>query len=313
MKIKPLSVRRILALTVAIAIVLGSAAAQPALAKSDGKLNKALVSNVVKYEIDSDTGKWSKTEKTVFKYSKGYPKSISTYYYSSKSHNSNTFKYTFRDNGNPKKMYRYNDAGDKMETHSYMKNGSLRTISYNCDGIVWKETFQYGAGRFFTIKIHEETRSNVFDDPDDKEYADEIDYVTVTRKNGLLKKTVNRGIFANYDTVGTKKKWTDFMGTYTVHYDENGIVSNTYAKFKGPASYNTGKQLRFELKKKNGRIVKIMQYSWNSSLNNGKGAWKPETKYIFKYSKKKIDKVRFSNMINDLLMGENNYYAFTWY
>ena len=36
-------------------------------------------------------------------------------------------------------------------------------------------------------------------------------------------------------------------------------------------------------------------------------------KYVFKYSKKKINKVRYSNMINDILFGENNYYAYLWY
>ena len=309
MKVRSRSISRILALVAAIAIATGMVALQPAYAKSNSKLKTKLVSSVVTYEYVG--GKWRKTHKSTYTYSKGYPKSITSYYYDSKIKDTETFKYTFRSNGNPKIMDRYNSSGDKFLTCRYRKNGTIRTIDYDCDNIVWRETFQYGAGKHFTIKIHEETRTNVSDDPKEEEYADEIDYVTVTRKGGLLKKTLNRGIFANYDNVGTKKTWTDFMGTYTANYDSDGIISNTYAKFKGNSAYNTGKQLKFKLKKKDGRIVQVIQYKWYNT--SGKGAWHPETKYVLKYGKKTISKYRFANMINDILMGENNYYAYMWY
>lgn len=311
MKMRSKHICRILALVLATVIAAGPIAVQPAYAKSGGKLKTKLVSSVVTY--DYVDGKWHRVHKTDYKYSKGYPKSISVYNYSSKSKDKTTFKYTFRDNGNPKKMELYNSEGKKSHIYKYIKNGTIRTIDYDCDSIVWRETFQYGAGRHFTIKIHEETRSNVSDDPDEREYADEIDYVTVTRKGGLLKKTVNHGIFANYDNVGTEKTWTDFMGTYTANYNSDGIVSDTYAKFKGPSSYNTGRQLKFQFKRKDGKIAQVIQYKWNKEANNGKGAWKRETKYVLKYGKKTIDKYRFANMINDILMGENNYYAYMWY
>lgn len=305
------SISRILALIIAVVIAAGPVAMQPAYAKSDAKLKTKLVSSVVKY--DYYDGKWRKTQKDTYTYSKSYPKSITSYQYSSKSKNTETFKYTFRDNGNPKKMERYNNEGDKMLTCKYRKNGTIRTIDYDCSSIVWRETFQYGAGKHFTIKIHEETRTNVSDDPNEEEYADEVDYVTVTRRNGLLKKTLNRGIFANYDNVGTNKNWTDFMGTYTANYDSDGIISDTYAKFKGNSAYNTGKQLKFELKKKDGRIVQVIQYKWYKKTSKSKGSWRPETKYVLEYGKKTISKYRFANMINDILMGENNYYAYMWY
>ena len=72
-------------------------------------------------------------------------------------------------------------------------------------------------------------------------------------------------------------------------------------------------QNKFVLKKKGGKIVQVTQYSWNKNAKKGKGSWERESKYLIKYGKKTINKYRFANMINDILMGENNYYAYMWY
>ena len=184
MKTEYLSFRRILAIIVAFSIILGPVTAQPVFGAS-GKTR--LVSSVMQYSYSK--GKWVREKKTSFEYAKGYPKSITTYNYDSKDRYRSTFKHTFRSNGKPETMEMFNDSGAKEQTYSYLKNGNVRTILYDCEGIVWKETFQYGAGRYFTIKIHEETRRGITDNTKEEEYCDEIDYVAVTRKNGFLKKT----------------------------------------------------------------------------------------------------------------------------
>ena len=304
MKTENLSFRRILAVIVAFSIILGPIAAQPVFGAS-GKTR--LVSSVMQYSYSK--GKWVREKKTSFEYAKGYPKSITTYNYDSKDRYRSTFKHTFRSNGKPETMEMFNDSGAKEQTYSYLKNGNVRTILYDCEGIVWKETFQYGAGRYFTIKIHEETRRDIVGNTKEEEYCDEIDYVAVTRKNGLLKKTVNRGIFANYDNVGTEKKWADFMGTYTAGYDKNGVIRSTRAKFTGNSSYLSGKQLKFTTRSKNGKITQVTRYMWNID----KKRWDPKNKYVFKYSKNKISKARYATMMNDILMEENNYYQYIWY
>lgn len=103
------------------------------------------------------------------------------------------------------------------------------------------------------------------------------------------------------------------MGTYTAGYKKYGLLKLTSAKYSAKGGIASGKADKFKYKIKNGRIRSVTRYIYNDAARKGKGAWQRYEKYVFKYSKKTINKVRYSNMINDILFGENNYYAYLWY
>lgn len=281
-------------------------------AKSEN-IKTRLVSRVVISSYDSQSKKWTKDRRTSFAYKKAYPVKKVDYYYDGKTKSKETYKYTFLKNGNPKKMLQYDNDGRHTSTRKY-RIGLVRNINFNADGIESKEVFQYGAGKYLTIKIHEEVRHNISEDnPDMIEYADEIDYMNVKTRKGLLKKTVNHGIFANWDNTETPKNWSDFMGTYTARYNKYGIIKDTYAKFSKIASSSTGKQNKFVMKVKDGVINSVIKYEWNNAFNKGKGRWEPASKYTFKYAKTKISPYRYSQMMSNILMEQNNYYEYLWY
>ena len=304
---------RVISILALMIIATGCLSAVSVMAKTKS-IKTNLIKKAVKYEYNSKTKKWVKAEKQTYTYKKAYPTSISTYSYGSKSKDVRKMKYTFHKNGNPKKAEMLTSGGQHIMYRTYRSNGVLRKISYNSEGVVWKEVFQYGAGRFFTLKVHEEVRKNVSDDPKEEEYANEIDYVSVNKKNDLLKKTVNRGLYANWDNIGQNKKvWYDFMGTYTAKYNDYGLLKLTSVKYSAKGGVASGKVDKFKYNVKNGRITSATRYSFNDAAKKGKGAWVPYEKYVFKYDKKKISKYRYSNMINDIVLNENNYYAYLWY
>ena len=142
------------------------------------------------------------------------------------------------------------------------------------------------------------------------ENGDEIDAITVKTKNGLLKKTVNHGLYANYGD-DIEKEWLHFNGTYTAQYDKNGILKQTSAVYRIGSS---GKQNRFSVKRKGGKVVQVIKYRWDAAAKKGKGAWRKEEKYEFTYTKTKISKARYASMINSQLREEyHNYYVYYWY
>lgn len=285
----------------------------PVYAKSDTK-SPALIKSVVVYNINYDTQKWEKSQKRTFTYNKKkYPKKLSIYDYDAEMRTTKTFKYTFRGKL-PKKMILKSSDSATPDTYVYTKKGLVSRIitGPDSDGKRTK-LFTYGVKNYFTAMLHDNIWTETdLDGRSAYEYGEELDSVAVTpRKNGLLKKTVNRGLFANYSHA-EKRKWARFDGVYTVNYDKNGIVNKTSAKFRTfPGS---GPQLRFKVYRKNGLITKVVRYNWDADANKGKGAWVKDQKFVFKYTKKKISKVRYASMINSQVMDEaNNYYMYNWY
>lgn len=207
-----------------------------------------------------------------------------------------------------------NSEAISPDVYKYTKHGRISRITTGPDSN-GKSTssFIYGTRNYFTAVLHDHIRIEGNEDgTSEYDYAEELDSVSVTtRKNGLLKKTVNHGLFANY-TYAHKRHWDRFYGTYTVNYDKNGIARITSAKFR--AFPGSGPQLKFKLFKKNGLIKKVIRYSWDSDAKKGKGAWERSEKYVFKYTSSKINKIRYASMINSQIMDlGNNYYMYNWY
>jgi len=304
--------KRTLTLILAVIMLAPCMTCSTAFAKSSTK-SPALLKSVVKYDINYKTHKWKKSEKITFTYKKKYPKKISTYDYEAKSKSTKTFNYTFKGKV-PKKMTLKNPGINPTETYKYTKRGLVSKISTgpNKNGkcALW---FVYGNKNYFTTVLHDYIRVEGSKDSNNEyNFAEEIDSVTVsTRKNGLLKKTVNHGLFANY-AKAQNRKWARFNGIYTVKYDKNGIANLTTAKFSSfPGS---GKQLKFKTYMKNGLVTKVIGYNWDTEAKKGKGAWEKDSKIVFKYTGTKIDKIRYAAMINDQIMEkENNYYMYNWY
>lgn len=284
----------------------------PVFAKSSTK-SPALIKSVIKYEVSGKTNKWKKSEKTSYTYKKKYPTKASSYDYYVKDKTVRKFSYKFSGKV-PKKMTLKHSDGIPTTTYKYTKRGLVSKIAAGPDKngkrVLW---FIYGNKNYFTTVLHDYINIEEAEDSSkEHNYAEEIDSVAVTtRKNGLLKKTVNHGLFANY-TNAEKRKWFRFDGTYTVKYDTDGIANLTTAKFKTfPGS---GKQLKFKVYKKNGLITKVIRYIWDGDAKKGKGAWSRDEKLVFTYTKTKIDKIRYASMINAQIMDENNnYYMYNWY
>lgn len=287
--------RTLLALLTAGAILACSACGESS-AKAG---NYRLVSSVTKYQFNMQTEEWMLESKTDYAYENGYPVSVSVNYPDAQTTSSTTFQYTFDENGQP--------ASAKISD-----GVSLTTVEYN-KGRVWKRTneikgnykreefFQYGNNDgYFTLLV---SALNTFVDPMTMEEVDSID---VARRDGLLKKTINTGMYANWNE-GDEKEWQRFNGTYTANYDSDGIIHDTTAVFRA-GSY-AGED-RVKLSKSKGRVSEA-----ETSI------YYPESKstlimnrYVFEYTDVEINAARYASMINDIIMTDsNNYYKYFWY
>ena len=300
----------VLALMLTVAVLLGCTGVN-VFAASQKVTKPALVKAFTVYQMDYAANKWVKTAKTNFKYDKnGYPVLKKLYEYASASTQDTTFDYIYGKNGKP-------------QTRTEKKDGKLEwTVTYNSDGTINRQDcknngekkeliFQYANGApYFTMVLHNSI-FNKLGQPKKVDYTmEEIDSVAVlTQKNGLLKRTTNTGLYANWNN-GEEKTWERFNGTYTADYDENGVVHVTSAVYRfGPS----GKELSFKLTIKDGRIAQVVQRRWLSDGSKN-GKWANEQKIVFQYTDTKIDKIRYAMMINDcVLTSSSTYYIYNWY
>lgn len=137
------------------------------------------------------------------------------------------------------------------------------------------------------------------------EYMEEVDSIRITTQNGLLKRTLNTGMYANWSE-GDPKEWQRFNGTYIANYDEDGILHDTSSSYRaGPP----GGSLLFDVTKDNGKITEIVRSDRYPDRDIV-----PQNKYVFEYTDEAIDPARYANMINDhILSGDNTFYKFNWY
>ena len=61
--------------------------------------------------------------------------------------------------------------------------------------------------------------------------AEEFDQIIVTQKDGLLRKTVNSGLYTNW-LDGEDREWMRFNGTYSAFYDGDGILEHTECVYR---------------------------------------------------------------------------------
>ena len=164
--------------------------------------------------------------------------------------------------------------------------------------------YQFGNGDgYFTLQV-----GSTYYAPDGEDSVgftmEEVDSVQVTTANGLLQKTVNSGIYANWND-GDEKQWERFNGTYAAEYDADGILQSTSSAFRmGPP----GAADLLAITRENGRITEIVH-----SLQYAGQEPKADMKLVFHYTDTEISPARYAMMINDLVMGTNNYYVYYWY
>lgn len=266
--------------------------------------NPGLVKKVKNY--DKVQGKWVNSSTLEYEYENSYPKTKKLYEYDEKTSHITTYDYTFKKD-KPSKMISTDFNGGKLEV-SY-ENGVVMEDLYTCEdgSSTKKRIFQYGNNdNYFTFVFHKTVSEDISGNNYPTYHAEETDSISVTTKNGLLKKTINTGLFANYDE-GTLDEWTRFNGTYTVDYDETGIVSNT--SVKSLQGYS-GDVFKTKLTKENGRVTEVIKYQYNDQTNK----WNEIRKIEIEYSDVKTDKYRYASMINALIMDEENtYYIYSWY
>ncbi|MBQ3329752.1 MAG: hypothetical protein IJG87_01080 [Ruminococcus sp.] len=216
-----------------------------------------------------------------------------------------------------KTVFEYTFDGEKpvTRTETDLANNTITTVKYN-DGRVYdydmkslssgntaKQMFQYGiGGEYFTMVLHDEFRSGEGYTPD--VMMEEMDSVSVTTENGLLKRTTNTGIYTKWSE-GEEKKWVRFNGKYSADYDDDGIVSLLSAVYSLTGYEEQGK---FEVKKENGRIAEITRFIPDD------GGWKPYEQYVFEYNDTEISPSRYAAMINYFITNHGgNYYYYNWY
>ena len=260
-----------------------------------------LVSTVTRMRKDAESGEWTEYRREEYRYENGYPVSCTRYETGLDQPHEYSFSYTF-ENGLPAEM-----------TMQDFQNGSTSFCEYN-EGRVWRTEFtgkdslytstvlyQYGLpGPFFTDVLHA-SRGESADDTGAGYTMEELDSVSVFTKDGLLEKTVNSGLYANWND-GDEKEWMRFNGTYTAEY-ENGIAVRTSAEFRAGPS---GPEQEFELKRENGLVAEAVIKDMHQDTET--------EKIIFTYSDAETDAVRYTSMINYFLLeGGSNYYIYNWY
>ena len=125
-----------------------------------------------------------------------------------------------------KTVFEYTFDGEKpaTRTETDLTNNTITTVKYN-DGRVYdydmkhlnsssteKQMYQYGnGGEYFTMVLHDDFMSGEGYTPD--VMKEEMDSVSVTTENGLLKRTTNTGIYTKWSE-GEEKNWVRFRGIY---------------------------------------------------------------------------------------------------
>ena len=263
-----------------------------------------LVKSVGHYLWDYGNNGWQLSQTTSIEYENAYPVMIE-----------NLDNY---DDAEPSKtVFEYTFDGEKpaARTETDLADNTVTTVTYN-DGRVYdyemkylngaftgKRLFQYGnGGEYFTMVLHDEFRSGEGLFPD--VMMEEMDSVSVTIENGLLKRTTNTGIYTKWSE-GEEKKWVRFNGKYSADYDNDGIVSLLSAVYSVTGYEEQGK---FEVKKENGIITEITSY-----ISSG-GGWEPYEQFVFEYNDTEISPSRYATMINYFITNHGgNYYCYNWY
>lgn len=256
----------------------------------------ALLKSVKVYTTDYETKEWQLDRTVSYQYENKYPTEIRSVPEDEEQPTGiKKFEYTFKE-GKPASRKDYDGEGNLTHTMEY-NNGRAWLYSAVSEDSTNVSMYQYAYdGPYFTSVLMDRRYGG--------DSMEEIDSVQVITENDLLKQTINSGVYANTNE-GDVKEWQRFNGTYTVNYDKNGIVSDTYGEFRAGPS---GPQEKVEVTVKDGQVVEAVFYRTPEE-----GEQVPEAKYVFEYTDETIDAARYSLMINDIIMGESSYYLYIWY
>ncbi len=296
--------KRVLALLMTCTIF---AAAESAPAQSEEKItDPRLVKTATEYGLNYETGEWYKMNVYEYTYENAYPVEIKTTNSDGEVMPLNTFEYTFKDDV-------------PMTRKDYLDKELIKIVEYD-QGRHYHEKKIYMDGskeidvgnNYYAYSNQDEymtqflTETFEYNDEDGiVATMEEVDSVLVTTQNGLLEKTVNTGMYANWG-IDEKKEWMRFNGTYTINYDKNGIAADTSAIYRKGES---GPQYRVEKTIENGLITEIVV----QNCINDKEEWAPEKKIIFEYTDTSISESRYAWMMNAFAMEYNAGYIYNWY
>lgn len=270
------------------------------------KLKPALLKSATMYEIDYETNEWKKKTTKEYEYENNYPISIKTIENEGENEKTDTLEYEFNNN-TVKSMKKYNNNG-VLEFGAEYSNGKIMRIdAWSEDKTIKKSTFfQYEEENedYFNLVLHASHKNS--ENQEENSNFDEVNTISIFTKNGLLNKTINKGLYTKTNEDGSIE-WVRFNGTYTVNYDENGILSSTESIYK---DNHPTDRFKYEAKIENEKVVEVIKYKWSSNDET----WQKEQKVVFDYNDTSIDSKRYATMINAHIIEEdNNFYIYRWY
>ena len=265
----------------------------------------ALVKSVTLYGVDYETKVWTEWLRMDYTYDNGYPVTVTEVWPDADMGTVTTFSYEY-ENGLPVSMSCETD-GVPDHTAEYVNGNLSRSSECFEDGQSTRQLlYMYGNGDgYFTAVLHSSHVGAGPYAPDEPCYnAEEYDAVNVTTENGLLRKTVNTGLYSNWMD-GEDREWMRFNGTYTAEYDEEGILTGTSSTFRDGQA---GIDYIFEVTRADGRVTEVIRKTkTGNEITN-------DAKIVFEYCDIAVDSARYSLMINAHIMEQgNNYYIYNWY
>ena len=266
--------------------------------------------SVPTYQMDYETGDWVEASTIEYGYQDDSIASRTETYEGGEPQQS-TFE--FKDNNGLTRLQQYDNGSETpTKVYDYDAEGRLdRVHTYNGDSAT-EQIYQYGNDdAYFTLVLHETEIINPDDPSEPVERMEEVDSLEITTNNGLLVKTVNNGLYANW-VERDEKVWERFNGTYIAEYDSNGLLSETEGKFRmGPS----GKEYKFDLTFENGRVTEVVRSRFGITGEDGEeGEWMQDSKLVFTYTDIPMSPERYATMINAHILGEGNgYYIYNWY
>ncbi|MBP3891968.1 MAG: hypothetical protein J6D29_07325 [Solobacterium sp.] len=294
-----LLIKKLYSLIVAVILLLSLAGCTQA---TKTTMQPRLVKTVTEYNVDFETKEWIPVRTYDFTYENGYPVSIDVFEIGADLHTITNFAYTF-ENGIPTNRKTYNEEGTLLSETEYL-NGRVYNVYEENEMGTDSLFYQYGNGdEYFTMVLRDARSVNL--EMDIADFAEEVDSIAITVQNGLLVKTINTGMYANWGGE-EEKEWLRFSGTYTAEYDKDGIVSVASVVHRvGPS----GIEAKYELTKENGLVSEAI-----SRIPSGEEDWYENAQFKFEYTDIETTPARYAQMINSFLMGSaSSYYKYNWY